>query len=222
MLDQFTQYRQEWRNPSTHDYTLDFDEDEALLAIVTVTVFAIVLCDQISSKLAFDAASSVPPATVSISDKNIPLLELVAQKALSFASTHAAEVRRTKFTSHDYYRLEGALAGYISAALSSISDVTVVQNKSFGSGIPEADIVVERGVGKVVIVLRPSSSTVIQYLTRTAVARAALYLHEPNVIGAVVVMYSLEKRNYDVVSANDALKELVRIIAPPFEESAAA
>ena len=35
-------------------------------------------------------------------------------------------------------------------------------------------------------------------------------------------MYSLEKRNYDVVSANDALKELVRIIAPPFEESAAA
>jgi hypothetical protein len=30
VLDQFTTYRREWRNPSTHDYTLDFDEDEAL------------------------------------------------------------------------------------------------------------------------------------------------------------------------------------------------
>jgi hypothetical protein len=43
VLDQFTNYRREWRNPSTHDYKLDFDEDEALLAIVSVAVFAIVI-----------------------------------------------------------------------------------------------------------------------------------------------------------------------------------
>jgi len=46
VLAQFTNYRREWRNPSTHDYRLDFDEDEALLAIVTVAAFAIVLIDQ--------------------------------------------------------------------------------------------------------------------------------------------------------------------------------
>ncbi len=33
VLAQFTTYRTEWRNPSAHDYRLEFDEDEALLAI---------------------------------------------------------------------------------------------------------------------------------------------------------------------------------------------
>ena len=36
VLEQMSRYRPEWRNPSTHDYQLDFDEDEALLAIVSV------------------------------------------------------------------------------------------------------------------------------------------------------------------------------------------
>lgn len=57
VLDQFTIYRQEWRNPAAHDYTLDFDEDEALIAIVSVTIFAIVLTNQISGKIAFKAAA---------------------------------------------------------------------------------------------------------------------------------------------------------------------
>src|SRR5437867_10656757 len=35
VLDQFTTYRTEWRNTSTHDYRLDFDEDEAPLAIIS-------------------------------------------------------------------------------------------------------------------------------------------------------------------------------------------
>ncbi|MCK1339153.1 hypothetical protein IVB38_24875 [Bradyrhizobium sp. 38] len=50
---------------STHDYALDFDEDEGLMAIVSVTVFAIVLCDQIDGKLPFDTAADprAPAAT---------------------------------------------------------------------------------------------------------------------------------------------------------------
>src|SRR6266478_6573129 len=53
VLAQFGNYRTEWRNPSTHDYKLKFDEDEALLAIVTVSAFAIVLMDQIAEQLSF-------------------------------------------------------------------------------------------------------------------------------------------------------------------------
>src|SRR5262249_49401315 len=40
VLSQFTNYRKEWRNPSTHDYKLDFNESEAFLAIVSVSAFA--------------------------------------------------------------------------------------------------------------------------------------------------------------------------------------
>jgi hypothetical protein len=64
VLTQLTRYRQDYRNPSTHDYKLDFDEDEALLAIVSVCAFAKLLINQISSKLASEAAQAraVPSA----------------------------------------------------------------------------------------------------------------------------------------------------------------
>jgi hypothetical protein len=53
VLTQFTTYRTEWRNPSTHDYKLDFDGSEAFLAIITVSAFACLLLDQISERLEF-------------------------------------------------------------------------------------------------------------------------------------------------------------------------
>lgn len=43
----FKNYRQEWRNPSTHDHKLFFNEQEALLAIVNVSAFSNILLDQI-------------------------------------------------------------------------------------------------------------------------------------------------------------------------------
>ena len=54
VLDQFTNYRKEWRNPSTHDYKLDFNESEAFLAIVSVTAFSCLLLDEITQKIAHD------------------------------------------------------------------------------------------------------------------------------------------------------------------------
>jgi len=53
VLKQFTNYRTEWRNPSIHDYKLDFDESEAFLAIVSVAAFACLLLDEITERLSF-------------------------------------------------------------------------------------------------------------------------------------------------------------------------
>lgn len=53
VLDLFTNYRQKWRNPSTHDYKLFFGEQEALLAIVSVSAFASILLDQIIERINF-------------------------------------------------------------------------------------------------------------------------------------------------------------------------
>ena len=47
VLDLFKNYRQEWRNPSTHDHSLFFSEQEAILAIVRVSAFATILLDQV-------------------------------------------------------------------------------------------------------------------------------------------------------------------------------
>lgn len=58
VLTQLTRYRHDYRNPSTHDYKLDFDENEALLSIVSVCAFAKLLIDQISERLAYSEQAS--------------------------------------------------------------------------------------------------------------------------------------------------------------------
>lgn len=47
VLELFKNYRQNWRNPSTHDHRLIFGEQEALLAIVSISAFTNILLDQI-------------------------------------------------------------------------------------------------------------------------------------------------------------------------------
>jgi hypothetical protein len=53
VLAQFTNYRTEWRNPSSHDYKLDFDESESFLAIVSVAAFACLVLDQIIQEISY-------------------------------------------------------------------------------------------------------------------------------------------------------------------------
>ena len=44
--DAFQKYRQEWRNPSTHDHRLSFTEQDATLALSTISTFVYLLVDQ--------------------------------------------------------------------------------------------------------------------------------------------------------------------------------
>lgn len=54
VLQLFKNYRQEWRNKSTHDYKLFFDESEAFIAMTSVTSFVHLLLKQIQEKIAFN------------------------------------------------------------------------------------------------------------------------------------------------------------------------
>lgn|GEM_PF-568682 len=55
VIDLLKNYRENWRNPSTHDHKLFFSEQESFLAIVTVTAFVAILLEQILEKLAYVA-----------------------------------------------------------------------------------------------------------------------------------------------------------------------
>lgn len=63
VIDQFSRYRTEWRNPSAHDYMLRFNDSEAFLAIAAVASFACVLIDQISERLAFSQSERIATPT---------------------------------------------------------------------------------------------------------------------------------------------------------------
>jgi hypothetical protein len=81
VITQLSRYRQDYRNPSTHDYKLDFDSNEALLAIVSVAAFCKLLVDQISERVAFDSAANQDLSKTSIPKFVGPL------DALSLAQT---------------------------------------------------------------------------------------------------------------------------------------
>lgn len=51
VLQLFKNYRQEWRNKSTHDFKLFFDENEAFIALTSVSSFVHLLLKQIQEKL---------------------------------------------------------------------------------------------------------------------------------------------------------------------------
>lgn len=55
VVDLLTNYRKNWRNPSTHDYQLFFSEQESYLAIVNVSAFVSVLLDQMIERLIFNS-----------------------------------------------------------------------------------------------------------------------------------------------------------------------
>lgn len=54
VLELFRNYRNEWRNKSTHDYKLFFDRNEAFIAISNVSSFTYLLMNQIIEKIAFE------------------------------------------------------------------------------------------------------------------------------------------------------------------------
>lgn len=119
VLALFTNYRKEWRNPSTHDYKLDFDESEALLACVSVAAFSCLLSDQIAEALAFQRVkkdlSKTRQRLKAVVGKDgvvTTLAERVAEALVKFSgSQQAGWSTATPLES----QLLGAVAGYLTA-----------------------------------------------------------------------------------------------------------
>lgn len=151
VLAQFSHYRKEWRNPSTHDYKLDFDESEALLAIISVTGFACVLFDQIAEKLSYkkskaeaDAQKADLQARLSHSAEDLAerlvgiLKEFAAQPSREIAPTLQRETE---------VQLVGGMAGFIASAA---PDLSVLRDVLYDTGA-RADLVVADGAKQVII-----------------------------------------------------------------------
>jgi hypothetical protein len=88
VLKLFTNYRTEWRNKSTHDYRLYFSEQEAFLAIVSISAFINILFDQMLEKRAYDKESEElknNPASKSAVNINLSIDERVVDLLLKYS-----------------------------------------------------------------------------------------------------------------------------------------
>jgi hypothetical protein len=183
VLAQLTNYRKEWRNPSTHDYRLDFDEDEALLAIVTVSAFAIVLIDQIAAKLSFDKAKAATPPPITVVGATKPLVDIVADAVEKFQIRPAADKPQDHLREAE---IAGALAGYLSSAMPS-SQVDL-EPRLKGESHARPDLLVTMGeeqllvevkrVGRLFVNLNQQYiAQVSHYIALSGIREALVYVH---------------------------------------------
>jgi hypothetical protein len=160
VLSQFTNYRTEWRNKSTHDYQLFFSSQEALLAIVSVSAFFSILLDQMLEKHAYEAekARLTKMASELFSDvanyKELGFMQQCIQLLTHFSSDLKREIKGAESTTE--YELLGKLTGFIAAADPEIK-ITTEKAISFGSRMMRIDLFLEKADRAVIVELkRPS------------------------------------------------------------------
>ncbi|MBK0053070.1 hypothetical protein [Stenotrophomonas sp. S39] len=157
VLAQLTTYRREWRNPSTHDYKLDFDESESFLAIISVSALACLLLDLIAERLAYvrsqteaDAqrddivASLAPSAGGDLHTRITALLK-------EFCSSHIPVVPADSMLTET--QAIGALHGFLSSVAPELNVATEVQVGPSGSPF-RADLMITQGDRKIAIELK--------------------------------------------------------------------
>jgi hypothetical protein len=212
VLSQFTNYRENWRNPSTHDYSLDFDEDEAFLAIVSVSAFAKLLIDQISEKLSFAAIQKdinsirteidVPK---SISE---PLVDRVVKLFLEFSShySHAGAI-----TIETEAQLMGALSGFFT----SISpDLKLNTGRIFRENERTyyTDMEITRGNEIVIVELKRGKH---QALAAQGVNQLKHYVRAAKAAAGVLFLYADKASQYSIKKADTSDLDFPIIIIRP-------
>jgi len=124
VIDYFTRYRQEWRNPATHDHRLDFNEQEAFLAISSVAAFCYVAIDQIVQEL---AANTVERHSREINKIDFQKPEKLAQW---LAEVLPKTIKDMELDSEDRKVSEQVLVGAILGLLrSAVKDDALVINE---------------------------------------------------------------------------------------------
>jgi hypothetical protein len=157
VLSQMTTYRTEWRNPSAHDYKLDFDESEAFLAIVSVSAFACLLLDQIAERLAYtrsQAEAEVKKTELAATLKqtmNADLLVRVTDLLIQYCAIHLPSTA-TSSRRPTESQVIGALHGFLASAAPELvihTEALLSAEKNF-----RADLLVVRENESVLIELK--------------------------------------------------------------------
>lgn len=188
VLDQLSTYRTAWRNPSTHDYKLDFDENEALLAITSVCAFSIVLIDQIAYKISFDkAAAAAPP--IAPPDVSKTLLESIADVLLSFqvdaATRSGAAIPRVRES-----EVIGGIAGLVSTRLPDV-EVTLEARLSATTG-ERVDLLMKRGDERLLVEVKRASRS--QSVRSESLAQVSRYIAVSGIKHAILYLYDDQGR----------------------------
>ncbi|WP_292389983.1 hypothetical protein [Methanosarcina sp. UBA5] len=162
VLSLFTNYREEWRNKSTHDYKLYFSEQEAFLAVVNICAFFNILLDQMIGKKAYDQEKvelsklGIVPSKQA-QDKS--LVEQVSQLLITFSNDSPSIMRGATMPKYFERELMGKLNAYLSSAdeqIEVIPEYAVID----GERRLYADFLVRKGESSLLIEIKNPTKSV--------------------------------------------------------------
>jgi hypothetical protein len=221
VLAQFTNYRTEWRNKSTHDYQLFFSSQEALLAIVSISAFFSILLDQMLEKYAHELEKqklSKESYSLFKQVKNYDQLNFM-QQCVELLTHFAASLKRDlKPTSKvlSEYEVLGKLSGFIASSDPEIK-ITTEKPIRIGSMRMVLDLLLEKDNKSVIVELkRPSSEWARR--VREGVEQVKSYLAATGLTEGIVFVPPLnDKSSITVQSKTFELNERplnVAVISP--------
>ncbi|WP_152544827.1 hypothetical protein [Deinococcus phoenicis] len=209
VMQLFTNYRKEWRNPSTHDHRAVFDEYEALMAISNVSSFAFILLGDILERENFSIGAKVAeemPSQDKINIKErIDLSEIVAKSIISYSS----KITDREFKELGPKFLEESLWGFLTTQL---PDFSIDNARRIGDNkIYRPDLVIE-GKGETAIVeVKISDST---QTIKQGYWQLVRYLH--TLRESTGILY-IQPTNHDIPLKT--IRTLFRISDPPLDIS---
>ncbi|KKG56172.1 hypothetical protein [Methanosarcina mazei] len=162
VLLHFRNYRDEWRNESTHNYKLYFSEQEAFLAIVNVCAFCNILLDQMIEKNAYNQekdklSKSGTVTTTQIKDKS--LIERVSQLLIKFSTEASSTMKGSAMPRYFERELIGMINAYIDSADDQIEVITEYAIP-FGERKLYADLMVRKGESSLLIEVKKLSGSI--------------------------------------------------------------
>ncbi|MDQ2775032.1 MAG: hypothetical protein M3Y57_08965 [Acidobacteriota bacterium] len=203
----FKNYRQQWRNPSTHDHTILFSEQEAILAIASVSAFSLVLINQIVEQVNFKrqqqeterrreafqdewAAVSKKP----LAEQTLALLKLFERELSQKGEPLASEAE-----------LIGRFSGFV-AGLKVGIDITT--EAKLGA-ILRADLLLRRGDEATIVEVKRRGRGSSSRLAEAAIAQMVRYLSVADAGSGIIYFWSsdgrgkLQERQLDMESGKN-------------------
>ncbi|MDY6966123.1 MAG: hypothetical protein SVM80_09190 [Halobacteriota archaeon] len=157
VIELLKNYRQDWRNPSTHDYNLFFGYSEAFLAIVSISAFVHVLLNQIVEKIYYDKEKeSIKRELSKIKDgiendfDKYDLLKKTQNMLLGFAKRNVARQSEDDRLSRYVTEILGSLTAFIESLDESIK-IESEPILKIGDRRLRPDLIVEKSNEKVLI-----------------------------------------------------------------------
>ncbi|MFJ4347615.1 hypothetical protein [Pseudomonas sp. NPDC089401] len=192
VLSQLTIYRTHWRNPSAHDYQLNFDESEAFLAIISVSAFSCLLLDQITERLAFIAGQAEANQEDQAAADQVDLARergisyLIVQILLNFFAHTSVSV--DSFPAAREAQILGAITGYVTSAAPDLSVSTYEEAIQIG-----ADLLVSDSQHTVAVEVTMSSRFDHENLESSVRYLVTILQKAPQIDSGILVIWSHEE-----------------------------